>query len=157
MYGCFRSVFSFGDLVMANDLAAKENLICAVIDAHAKFTERLVSLILSNSERSTSEEPGIRSGEPTLEDAPAWVQEEYAKSKANSEPGEDIARVGRRIARNSIVVKMRQRGLTQKQLAERAGMKPNSVSRILKDPERSRVSTIRKLADALEADISNLL
>ena len=100
---------------------------------------------------------GIRFGVTDLADAPAWVQEEYAKSKVNSEPGEDMARVGGRVARNSIVVKMRELGLTQKQLAERAGMKPNSVSRILKDPERSRVSTIRKLADALEADISNLL
>ncbi len=100
---------------------------------------------------------GIRFGVTDLADAPAWVQEAFAKSKASSEPGEDMARVGRRVARNSIVVKMRELGLTQKQLAERAGMKPNSVSRILKDPERSRVSTIRKLADALEADISNLL
>ena len=131
---------------MANDLASKERLICAVIDAHAKFTERLISLIISNSDLSTSVETRIRNGEPRIEDAPAWVQEEYAKSKANSEPGEDMARVGRRVARNSIVVKMRQLGLTQKQLAERAGMKPNSVSRILKKPEQSQVSTIRRLA-----------
>ena len=142
---------------MANDLAAKEHLICAVVQAHAEFCERLISLIISNPDLSTSVETRIRNGEPRIEDAPAWVQEEYAKSKANSEPGEDMARVGRRVARNSIVVKMRQLGLTQKQLAERAGMKPNSVSRILKKPEQSQVSTIRRLADALGTDISNLL
>lgn len=146
---------------MSIKLTASEQLICAIIEAHsgacAQFTERL--LLLTNS--ALGEPPAIesrtRTGKAALEDAPAWVRKAYAKSVASPEPGEDIEKVRQRVARNSLVVRMRECGLTQKQLAERAGMLPNSVSRILRNPEQSRVATIRKLANALDTDISDIL
>ncbi len=49
------------------------------------------------------------------------------------------------------------RALTQAQLAERAGLGPNTVPRIERDEEEPHMTTVRKLADTLEVDPAELI
>lgn len=49
---------------------------------------------------------------------------------------------------------LKKRGLTQNELAERLGINRVSLSRLLSDKNDMRVSTIRKIADAIGCDVS---
>jgi ribosome-binding protein aMBF1 (putative translation factor) len=50
----------------------------------------------------------------------------------------------------------RQRGLSQRSLAARLEVSPSVVSRIFSQPERSKVSTLRRIAAVLEVPLSRL-
>jgi len=52
---------------------------------------------------------------------------------------------------------MREQGLSQLQLAERVGVSPPVISRVLKNPEKSRVETIRKVAAALDIELRDII
>ena len=52
---------------------------------------------------------------------------------------------------------MRARRITQAQLAERAKLSPGVVSRALKDPDRAKLATLRKIATVLDARFGDLL
>ena len=49
---------------------------------------------------------------------------------------------------------LKQRGLTQNELAERLGINRVSLSRLLSDKNDMRVSTIKKIADAIGCDVA---
>ena len=49
---------------------------------------------------------------------------------------------------------LKQRGLTQNELAERLGINRVSLSRLLSDKNDMRVSTMKKIADAIGCDVS---
>ena len=49
---------------------------------------------------------------------------------------------------------LKQRGLTQNELAERLGINRVSLSRLLSDKNDMRISTIKKIADAIGCDVS---
>ena len=49
---------------------------------------------------------------------------------------------------------LKQRGLTQNELSERLGINRVSLSRILSDKNDMRISTIKKIADAIGCDVS---
>ena len=49
---------------------------------------------------------------------------------------------------------LKQRGLKQNDLAERLGINRVSLSRLLSDKNDMRVSTIKKIADAIGCDVS---
>ena len=49
---------------------------------------------------------------------------------------------------------LKQRGLTQNELAERLGINRVSLSRILSNKNDMRLSTIRKIADAIGCDVA---
>ena len=49
---------------------------------------------------------------------------------------------------------LKQRGLTQNELAERLGINRVSLSRILSNKNDMRVSTIKKIADAIGCDVA---
>ena len=49
---------------------------------------------------------------------------------------------------------LKQRGLTQNELAERLGINRVSLSRILSNKNDMRVSTIRKIAEAIGCDVA---
>ena len=51
---------------------------------------------------------------------------------------------------------LKQRGLTQNELAERLGINRVSLSRLLSDKNDMRVSTIKKIADAIGCDVAEL-
>ena len=49
---------------------------------------------------------------------------------------------------------LKQRGLTQNYLAERLGINRVSLSRLLSDKNDMRISTIKKIADAIGCDVA---
>ena len=49
---------------------------------------------------------------------------------------------------------LKQRGLTQNELAERLGINRVSLSRLLSDKNDMRFSTIKKIADAIGCDVA---
>lgn len=49
---------------------------------------------------------------------------------------------------------LKQRGLTQNELAERLGINRVSLSRLLSDKNDMRFSTIKKIADAIGCDVT---
>ena len=49
---------------------------------------------------------------------------------------------------------LKQRGLTQNELAERLGINRVSLCRLLSDKNDMRISTIKKIADAIGCDVS---
>ena len=49
---------------------------------------------------------------------------------------------------------LKQRGLTQNELADRLGINRVSLSRLLSDKNDMRLSTIKKIADAIGCDVS---
>ena len=49
---------------------------------------------------------------------------------------------------------LKQKGLTQNELAERLGINRVSLSRLLSDKNDMRISTIQKIADAIGCDVA---
>ena len=49
---------------------------------------------------------------------------------------------------------LKQRGLTQNEIADRLGINRVSLSRLLSDKNDMRVSTIKKIADAIGCDVA---
>ena len=49
---------------------------------------------------------------------------------------------------------LKQRGLTQNELAERLGINRVSLSRLLSDKNDMRISTIKKIAEAIGCDVA---
>ena len=49
---------------------------------------------------------------------------------------------------------LKQRGLTQNELSERLGINRVSLSRLLSDKNDMRISTIKKIADAIGCDVT---
>ncbi len=92
-----------------------------------------------------------------LESAPAWVREAYNASLVAGSPRVSAVEARERTLRNQLMVALREQGCTQAELARRAKMKPASVSRILRAPERSRLDTLERLAKALKLDLPSLL
>ena len=52
---------------------------------------------------------------------------------------------------------MNERGMTQKRLADRMGVSPARISRALKDPTRLKVDTLRRIAEALDIRVRDVL
>lgn len=52
---------------------------------------------------------------------------------------------------------MHERGVSQAEVSDRVGVSPAVISRILKNPGRSRVDTIRKIAKALDVELRDIL
>jgi transcriptional regulator with XRE-family HTH domain len=48
---------------------------------------------------------------------------------------------------------LKARGVTRAELAERAGVKPSYISRVLNNPENITLQTLFRLANALEMDV----
>ena len=51
---------------------------------------------------------------------------------------------------------VRQSGITQKELAKKTGMDAAMVSRVLKDPDRSKLATVKRIAHALGVRLGDL-
>ena len=61
------------------------------------------------------------------------------------------------IAGSWIAEARKKAGLTQKQLADKMGMPQSQISRIEKRPDRTTMRTMKRVAAALEIDISALM
>jgi len=51
----------------------------------------------------------------------------------------------------------RAKGVSQKELAERLGVSASSVSKVFRNPDRSKVATLRKIADALGVELREIV
>ena len=52
---------------------------------------------------------------------------------------------------------MNEQGVSQRRLAEQIGVSSSVISRVLKNPDGSRVKTIRRIADALDIELREIL
>ena len=93
-----------------------------------------------------------------LASAPDWVRESYARAKANPTPIErDAEDVRAQLIRNRLVLALKRRGMTQADLARNLSKSPSQISRIFRNPQRSRLGTLKTIADAIKVDLSDLL
>ena len=52
---------------------------------------------------------------------------------------------------------MNEQGVSQRQLAEQIGVSSSVISRVLRNPDRSRVKTMRRIAKALDIELREIL
>ena len=69
----------------------------------------------------------------------------------------DAGDLAAEFARDAIVEARKQAGLTQKQLGKKLGLPQSQISRIERHPDRTTVRTLRKMAKALNVNISSFL
>ncbi len=100
-------------------------------------------------------------GEPVEDDisldaAPKWVQEAFARAKQGGQ--KELSDAGARayIARDRLLLALRQRHMTQADLARQLHKSPTSISRIFKAPHRSRLTTLQAIAGALDVELRDL-
>jgi DNA-binding Xre family transcriptional regulator len=98
----------------------------------------------------------LRKFEMLAEELVPAVQEREGAKAATGERAtvDDLRPV---MMRNKLVFELRSRGITQAELARRVDMAPAAISRILKHPERSRLTTLRRIAKAVDVDLSDLV
>lgn len=104
---------------------------------------------------------GAETAESALATAPDWVKKEYARTKKFIKSAKNLksdeAEFRAKVIRNSLVLALREQGITQAELAKRLKKSPAVISRIFRNPERSRLSSLQKIADALKVDLSDLM
>lgn len=61
------------------------------------------------------------------------------------------------VAANRLRSALKKRGITQAELARKLKVSPAAVSRILRDPERSAVKTLRRVAKALNVSVHDVI
>ncbi|MCG8404301.1 MAG: helix-turn-helix domain-containing protein [Phycisphaerales bacterium] len=69
----------------------------------------------------------------------------------------DADQLALQIAGNRITRARKSRGMTQKQLAAKLKVPQSQVSRIERNPDHTTVRTLKKIAKALDVDVSALL
>ncbi len=77
----------------------------------------------------------------------------------NEKPGDLIGaeELGRELARDAIVKARKAAGLTQVQLAKKLKMPQSQISRIERNPDRTTVRTLKRIAKALKVDVGKLI
>ncbi len=58
---------------------------------------------------------------------------------------------------NRLKTVIHERRISQKELARRMGVSPSFISRVLRDPERSRLATLKRIARALDIPLSSVV
>jgi DNA-binding Xre family transcriptional regulator len=58
---------------------------------------------------------------------------------------------------NRLKAVAKQKGVSQQKLAERLKVSPSFVSKVLKNPDRSQLSTLRRIAEALGVELRDVL
>lgn len=69
----------------------------------------------------------------------------------------DAEQFALQLAADRIVQARKARKMTQKQLAEKLGVPQSQISRIERNPDRTTVRTLKRIAKALNADIRSLI
>lgn len=150
---------SFVDVLTANkDLTQALGRLFA--ESFAVFAVEVIARLNGygpRTEDTPASEIALPSDEIFLETAPAWIKKAYKQSHRKNAEFEVDEDVRPRIARNKLVLALRERGWTQAELARRMKKSPTAISRIFRNPERSRVDTLREVATALDVDLSDLL
>ena len=87
----------------------------------------------------------------------ADVQALVAKLQNPDEKWVDADEFGLQLAGNRILAARKARHLTQKQLADRLSVPQSQISRIERNPDRTTVRTLKRIARALGVDVSALV
>jgi ribosome-binding protein aMBF1 (putative translation factor) len=100
-------------------------------------------------------------GEPieddiTLDAAPEWVREAFARTRKGTQEGLSDAGARAYVARDRLLLALGRRRMSQADLARQLHKSPTSISRIFKAPHRSRVTTLQAIADALGVELRDL-
>ncbi len=69
----------------------------------------------------------------------------------------DIEDFAAQLAVDRLVKARKAKGLTQKKLAEKLGMPQSQISRIERNPDRTTIRTLKRIAKALGVDVSALV
>ncbi len=112
----------------------------SVLDSAGARTHVLVPV--DRFDQLSDAERALRAMEMLESDSTEWIDAEASALRL----------AGSRVRRARIA-----RGLTQKQLAERLRIPQSQVSRIERDPDRSTLRTLKRIAKALAVDIRALI
>ncbi|MCL2646526.1 MAG: helix-turn-helix transcriptional regulator [Phycisphaerales bacterium] len=86
----------------------------------------------------------------------AQLQKEHRQAKKEGRATERLEFVDIPEPKPTLQNLVRQKGITQKELAKRTGMDAAMVSRVLKDPNRSKLATVKRIAHALGVRLGDL-
>lgn len=146
------------------DASSVSNMIEEFSNAFAKafavFSAELAAQFQKRGLRLDTAPPhvGLRPLPSELADAPDWVKESYAKALV---PGPaalpDPEGVRAKYIAQRLRLNMKIQSVNQAALAKRLKMAPSQLSRILKSPERSQLSTLTRIANELGVEISDVL
>ncbi len=106
--------------------------------------------------RATVRQP-VEDQTAALDTAPAWVRDAFARATKHRAGGLSDQEARALVARDRLLHALAQRGLTQAELARRVKKTPASISRILRAPHRSRMSTLVQIADVLDVELADIL
>jgi hypothetical protein len=138
----------------------------------APFARALAEFVRAASERGS---PGVEGGQPgainpsvdlvvrevTPAEAPAAYEHlrKVQAARASSKMGfvEFDPAVPAKTAGGRLKQIFKKRGIRQVDIARRLGVAPSVISRVFKHPERSRLQTIRNIADAAGISLSELV
>jgi DNA-binding XRE family transcriptional regulator len=109
-----------------------------------------------NAASSVAAPPNAEPDDP-LRDAPQWVRDAYERVKSGKAgPGLAFEDARAITLRNRLVFEIKRQGLTQAELAKRLGKSPAVLSRILRRPDRSKLTTLEQIAAKLGIDLHDL-
>jgi len=95
--------------------------------------------------------------EALMEELARAIEENDALQKAGKL---EVIEINQDTASKTVAARLRwiirDRGLTQKQLAQKIGVTPARISHVLRNPDRSKVDTLRKIACALDIDLRQI-
>ena len=80
-----------------------------------------------------------------------------ATDNRNDDDWIDAQDFGIELARDAVVQARKAAGLTQTQLAKKLGVPQSQISRIERNPDRTTVRTLKRIAKALRVDVSALI
>jgi len=110
----------------------------------------------------------VQNGEPThvlipVDEYDEWIKRDMALeaiAQMENEKPEDFVDAddfALELAAETIADARKRAGLTQKQLGEKLGIPQSQVSRIERNPDRTTVRTMKRLAKALKVDVGVFL
>ncbi len=85
------------------------------------------------------------------------VEQATSKLREKNVGWVDAQALGRQLAAERIAQARKAKGVTQKQLGERLGLPQSQISRIERNPDRTTVRTLKRIAKALGVDVRALL
>jgi len=89
--------------------------------------------------------------------ATSMAEQAVARLEDDKTEWVDADAVARELARDRIVSTRKAAGLTQKQLGDKLGLPQSQISRIERQPDRTTVRTLKRVARALGVDVGALL
>lgn len=160
---------SDAEITSSGDSVSRTKAITAALGgafakALAVYTVEVLELLEDRGLRLSdfeSNSPAPTDAESQLRSAPKWVRAAYERAKKVTQRSDAVESEERsvqaRIIRNRLMLALHRANITQADLANRLGKSASGVSRIFRNPERSRLRTLQAIAKALRVDLSDIL